>query len=195
MTSIFAHISPTERILGLSALVSGALLAGAHIFEALGFLPCDLCLDQREAHWAALSVALAGFAAGVILKARNAASAAVGAAALVYAVSAGLAFYHAGVEFKFWPGPATCSGGALADISAGLDLGGELEKGPSGPSCTDAAWRFTGISMAGYNLLASAGLFVLCFGASISAARQARQAGPSTSSNLPGNSRQPTQGK
>ena len=169
-----------DTLLAIPALVSAALLGGAHLFEALGYAPCDLCLDQREAHWTALGVAVFGLIASFVFRARLAAAAAIGALALVYALSAGLAFYHTGVEFGYWPGPASCSGG-LADFG-GINLTEALASGASGPSCTDAAWRFLGVSMAGYNLWISSALFLVTFGAAVASTRHARAApigGPS----------------
>lgn len=163
----------TVQALLIAVLTSGALLVGAHIYEALGYIPCQLCLDQRQAHWTALAVASAGLIAYFLLNARLGAAAAVGAAAMVYAYSTGLAFFHVGVEYKFWPGPATCSGqaGGLADTDGLLTA---LEEKPVGPSCEDAQWRLLGISFAGYNMLASAGLFALTLAAAAGAARAAR---------------------
>lgn len=149
------------RALLIAATASGLLLAGAHAFETFGgYAPCALCLDQREAHWTALGVALAGLVATRLWHARLAAGAALGALALVYAASAALALYHSGVEWGFWPGPATCSasGVAVTDPSAILDA---LSQNVHGPSCTDAAWRLFGISMAGYNFLVSLALMVV----------------------------------
>lgn len=164
-----------ELALLAALLASAALLAGAHIFEALGYPPCALCLDEREAHWTAMTIAGAGLIAYYIMKAPLAAAAAVGATALVYAVSAGLAFFHTGVEFHFWPGPATCSG-AGGGISDAADIAVALTRKSHGPSCDEAAWRFLGVSMAGYNMLFSAGLFALTFVAALGAARSAREA-------------------
>ncbi|MEE2690262.1 MAG: disulfide bond formation protein B [Pseudomonadota bacterium] len=175
MIEAFRRRPFTEQALWISALASAALLAGAHLFEAFGKLPpCALCLDQREAHWTALGVAAAGLFSHLVLKARLAAAAAAGAAALVYAVSAGLAFFHTGVEFGYWPGPATCSGHAIVDAADGLAAA--LGQKPAAPSCEDAFWRLFGISMAGYNLMASAGLFALTAAAALGAARTARNA-------------------
>jgi len=175
MQAIFEKFSLIERALLAGAVVSALLLASAFAFEHAGYPPCELCLDQREAHWTALGVAIAGLIAAFVFKARLAASAGVGALALVYALSAGLAFYHTGVEHGFWPGPASCSAPveAITDISG---LGGALGEKPSGPSCGEPSWRLFGVSMAGYNLLASAALFALAFTAAASATRQAKQA-------------------
>lgn len=175
MTNLFKDRSLVDLALILAATTSAALLAGAHLFESVGGLaPCALCLDQREAHWTALALALVGIIAGVALKWRRAAAATVGACALVYLVSAGLAFYHAGVENHFWPGPATCAGGGAVDLGGG-SLADILNQKPDLPSCSEAAWRLLGVSMAGYNLVLSAGLFALCLVAAAGAARDARR--------------------
>lgn len=176
MRAFFTNRSFVEQALIIGAVCSGLLLIGAHIFEAFGYPPCELCLDQREAHWTALAVALIGLAMAFIFKARLAAAASVGALALVYALSAGLAFFHTGVEFGFWPGPASCSAAGFTPVSEPLNLSEALTQKPTGPSCGDAAWRLFGISMAGYNLLASVALFVIAFVAAIIATRHARQA-------------------
>ncbi|MGF1544310.1 MAG: disulfide bond formation protein B [Parvularculaceae bacterium] len=169
------RFSFADRSLGVSAVASAALLAGAHAFEAAGYAPCELCLDQREPHWVAVALATAGLGVSIVARAPRAAAAALGAVALVYAVSAGLAFYHTGVEWGFWPGPSTC-GGPAPDAVASADLTAALAAGPSGPSCSDAAWRLFGVSMAGYNMLASLGLFVVCLVAALAVARDAEMA-------------------
>lgn len=164
-----------DQALGVSALTSAALLASAHLSEKIGGLaPCPLCLDQREAHWTALALALIGIAAGAAFRWRRAAAATAGACAFVYFVSAGLAFYHAGIENHYWPGPATCAGGGPVDIGDALPAD-VLADGPDAPGCTEAAWRLLGVSMAGFNLIISAGLFALCYAAAWLAARAARK--------------------
>ena len=171
-SKFFDQFDMVERALLAAAAVSAALLVGAHLFERVGGLvPCILCLDQREAHWAALGVAAAGLLAARIFKSKLGAAAAVGAAALVYAVSTGLAFYHTGVEFGYWPGPAICSGGGAMEI----DLSAiNLDEKVDAPSCEDVQWRFLGVSMAGYNLLISAGLFLFTGLAALSETRRVR---------------------
>ena len=175
MTGLISSLTFSERVLALSFTVSAALLAGAHLFEKVGGLaPCILCLDQREAHWAALGVTLGGLVASRLFKSRIGAVAAVGAAALVYTVSAGLAFYHTGVEFKFWPGPAICSGPASGTIDIS-QIGTALDGPVDAPACNDVQWSFLGVSMAGYNLLLSAGLVALTLLAALGETRRVKQ--------------------
>jgi disulfide bond formation protein DsbB len=138
----------------LAALVSAAMLAAAHAFETFGgYAPCLLCLRQREVYWAALTIGLLGFAAAVIRPTFGR----VASVLLLGLFAAGtiIAAFHAGVEWKWWPGPTTCTG-ATGDIAADAlaDLLSGAKMRP--PSCDVAAWRMFGLSMAGYNAIASA---------------------------------------
>jgi disulfide bond formation protein DsbB len=60
--------------------------------------------------------------------------------------------YHAGVEWKWWPGPTTCAG----EIGGGSVLP-DLTNDPV-IGCEEAALRILGLSLAGWNALISAGL-------------------------------------
>jgi disulfide bond formation protein DsbB len=160
------------------------MLAAAHAFETFGHMPpCHLCLKQREVYWlvVGLSVLLLAFeAAAALLKRRPMAARAEplfvmmrsGVAplvrraphpanlilALVFLFGAGLAAYHAGVEWKWWLGPATCTSGGAGRVTA-ADLGALMKGvGGSAPMCDKAAWVFLGLSMAGWNALISLGL-------------------------------------
>ncbi len=137
-----------------------AALAGAWYFElALNLLPCKLCLQQRIPYYIALPVALAGL--GAMWRGRpDLARGALALLALVFLVSAGLGIYHSGVEWGFWPGPADCGGRLNAGpASAGNLL--ETLRATRVVSCTEAAWRFAGLSLAGWNAVISGGLALL----------------------------------
>ena len=176
MIAYLSRLSLTERSLGAGFIVSTLLLIGAHLFERVGGLPpCVLCLDQREAHWTALGVTAAGLIVARLFNSKLGAAAAVGAAALVYAVSTGLAFYHTGVEYGYWPGPAICSGAGQIAVDIG-DIGAALEGPADAPACDDVLWSFAGVSMAGYNMLISAGLFGLTLLAALFETRRVRRA-------------------
>lgn len=156
MEPLLNRLAVPRHALVLSLILSALLLAGAHAFERLGGLaPCLLCLDQREVHWTALAVTglLLGLAAA---GAGRLVAAGLGALTLIYLFSFGLASYHAGVEWGFWPGPAGCAAAPPGQAPATTDLIASLDApGPAGPSCVEAPWRLFGISMAGYNALVS----------------------------------------
>lgn len=148
----------------LGALASAALLAAAHAFETFGhYPPCELCLHQREAHWAALTVGLLGYlAARYSPKAARPACLLLG---VVFLVSMALAAYHAGVEWKWWPGPSTCTGGGHKTITT-ADIAALLNGPPQHIiRCDEAAWRMFGLSMAGWNALASLALALVSLAA------------------------------
>jgi disulfide bond formation protein DsbB len=71
-------------------------------------------------------------------------------------IVAGMSIYHAGVEWKFWPGPTDCSGPVTGFGSAG-GLLENMEKTVV-VRCDEAAWRLFGISLAGYDVFISLGL-------------------------------------
>jgi disulfide bond formation protein DsbB len=141
----------------VALLVSAGMLATAHIFQWMGYAPCPLCLRQREVYWAALAIGVLAYVpvrtGRLGLPVLNLLLAAVFAAGLV------VAGFHAGIEWKWWPGPASCSGLGAGPVDAG-DLAALLEGTATvrAPACEEAAWRMLGLSMAGWNALVSAGL-------------------------------------
>jgi disulfide bond formation protein DsbB len=157
-----AFLRPFLERWRLCALVASLLmLAIAHGFETFGGMaPCALCLRAREVYWVAAALALAGM---LVVRMRAGARwrwVFDAGLAAIFAFGVGLAVYHSGVEWKWWPGPTACSGGAGA-VSAGqiADLLQGAKIAP--PACDKAAWVFLGLSMAGWNALASLGLTVL----------------------------------
>jgi disulfide bond formation protein DsbB len=132
----------------LAALGSALLLGGAFVFQALGYAPCKLCIWQRWPHAAAIALG----ALGAFLPLAAVAS----AGALAAATTGGIGVYHAGVEWGFWEGPTSCTGGSLAGLS-GASL---LDPNAAGAvvMCDEVVWSLFGLSMAGWNALLSFGL-------------------------------------
>jgi len=130
-------------------------LGGAWTFQALGYQPCELCLKERYAFYAALPVATAA-----IFLARNAppvyARAALALLALIFAANAALAFYHAGVEWKFWAGPAECSGDFVKPATM-EEFRKQLQR-VHVVRCDEPALRILGLSLAFWNFLMSSAL-------------------------------------
>ncbi|HRD45694.1 MAG TPA: disulfide bond formation protein B [Caulobacter sp.] len=145
-------------------LSSALMLAIAHGFEKIGGLaPCYLCLKQREVYWVALTAALVGM---ILVRTRygerfrRPANALLG---VIFLVGVGVAVYHAGAEWGWWPGPTICASGGssvnAADMAAIMKGEGRIAP----PSCEKAVWVFLGLSMAGWNALISLKLAVLSF--------------------------------
>jgi disulfide bond formation protein DsbB len=160
MIAILTKYLPPQRIPAALAFCSALVLIIVNIFEyGFGYLPCHLCLYQRLPWWIALGLSCLAM---MLVKRRGVLSLLLSIAALLaILVGAGLAAYHAGVEYQFWPGPSDCTGAqTLASGLAGAIQ--NIQSGPPAPSCGDAAWTLLGISMAGYNFLFS--LFVVALG-------------------------------
>jgi disulfide bond formation protein DsbB len=142
---------------GLAVLGSGALLAGALWFQyVMGLAPCEMCHWQRWPHMVAV---VAGLGALAMLGRPRIALALVLTAIAALVVTAGIGVFHAGVENHWWAGPQACSG----TIPKGLSPE-ELRKylfAAKMVRCDEPAWKLLGISMAGWNAIASAGLAVV----------------------------------
>lgn len=135
-----------QKLILSAAAGSAALLAGAHVFQALGYAPCKLCLWQRGPHWAAVVIGLAAY----LLPWR----ALPWAGALAAAATAALGLYHTGVEQKWWQGPSSCTSGGELGGSAD-DLLNQIMAAPL-VRCDEVAWSLLGISMASWNAILSA---------------------------------------
>ncbi|TFF24831.1 disulfide bond formation protein B [Jiella endophytica] len=143
-------------------LASGFLLAGmavtvgsALLFQYVGgYIPCALCLTERIPYYVGVPIALVAL---VLAAGRAPAPITRGLiflVGLIMLVSLGLAVYHAGVEWHFWPGPTGCAQVGGGDLSSG-DLLADIDA-VHPPSCDEAAGRFLGLSFAGWNAIASA---------------------------------------
>jgi disulfide bond formation protein DsbB len=154
---------PPRPVMAASAIVfviAAATILGALAFEHLGgYAPCPLCLEERYAYYfgvpaSALAFVLArGYATGwarILLL----------LIALAFLANAVVGVYHAGVEWKWWEGPAACAGGF--DLTWGE--GGIVDTPVI--RCDEASWRFLFLSFAGWNAVVSTFLAAIAaFGA------------------------------
>lgn len=141
----------------LTGAVALALVLGALGFQYIGgYPPCEMCHWQRWPHIAAAIVGLigGGLLQTRIVDRRFALPVALLTLALV-AISGGIGVYHAGVEWKFWPGPTACTSNYVPGEVV------DLTHMARAVMCDRAAWRLFGISMAGYNALISLGTAAL----------------------------------
>jgi disulfide bond formation protein DsbB len=149
----------STRLLFLPLLLgSGAVILGALAFQYLGGLaPCELCLYERWAYYAAIVAIMLGMLSG-----GAGARLMLGLVAVLFVASAALAFYHVGVEQHWFAGPTACTGsvgGAQSIEELKRQL---LARQPV--NCDEPAWRLFGVSLAGWNLVASLALLAFCIG-------------------------------
>lgn len=157
-----------DRLTFLAAFGSFALLAGAFVFQILGYPPCAMCLWQRWPHVAAIAVGL------VAIKVKTPLLQWFGAAAT--AITAGIGGFHTGVERKWWDGPSSCSGGGGQNLGSlsGNDL--LATDGPRLIMCDQVSWEFLTLSMATWNMLFSIVLCILWISAASIKAGSSRTA-------------------
>ncbi|MGA2995665.1 MAG: disulfide bond formation protein B [Bradyrhizobium sp.] len=135
-------------------VIAAATIAGAWYFQlVLGLQPCPMCLEQRYAYYLAIPLAaLTALAAGLHAP-RGLLICGLVILALAALGNAVFGAYHAGVEWKFWPGPSDCTGpvGNLGNAGTLLDRLDSVKV----VMCDEIQWSFLGISLAGYNALIS----------------------------------------
>ncbi len=147
---MLTSLSPRKAAILIFA-VALATIVGAWIFEYYGYLPCELCLMQRWAYYAAIPLAaLLAF----LPEEGQALRVGLAVLALVWIASAVFGIYHSGVEWDWWQGPTTCTGdgglsGGLPDLNKPVVM------------CDEPAIRIFGLSLAGWNAVISAGLAAL----------------------------------
>ena len=151
-------MTPTIRsFAGFVLTASAAVLGGALLSEYWGGLaPCELCLLQRWPWKIAILISLVALLAGR----RPALPWAALLLAVVFATGVAFAFYHVGVEQHWFAGPSACTaqaGGALT-----LEDMKRQILGTAPVLCDKVQWALFGVSLAGWNLLASLAMAAIC---------------------------------
>lgn len=129
-----------------------AVALGAALVSQYGFnlAPCVLCIYQRYPYVILMAVAALLF----FLRHSKHRDALVYLAVLLLIIGAGIAFFHVGVEQKWWQGTRECGSGMQADSIEALRqkiLNAVIVR------CDEPAFVLLGISMAGWNVLYSLG--------------------------------------
>ncbi len=147
-----------HRAVPIGIMTASAIALGSAYIAEYGFSlePCALCLYQRVPY------ALAGVLGIAALSLpRTSRANLVALAALLFAIGAGLAFYHVGVEQHWWASAAGCGGTLPLSMSAD-DLQAAL-MAPPDPACDEPTWVVFGISMATWNTGISLALAALAW--------------------------------
>lgn len=151
-------------VLATSAIVMGTVLLAQYWG---GLMPCELCLTERWPWDVAIVVALVASLAG----SRPALPWVALLLAAVFALGSVLAFYHVGVERHWFAGPSACTAaGAPATLDA---LKAQLMH-QKPVRCDEPAWSVVGISLAGWNLVASLAMTAISVAAFVRSRRRRR---------------------
>lgn len=141
----------TTRVLAaLVFAVAAATIAGAWAYEALGYLPCELCHKERIPYYAAFALAPAAAFGG------RGARAAFALMAALFAGGALLSVYHSLVEWKLVAGPADCSG-ALTSAGSMDDFMKQLQS-VKVVRCDEPSLWVLGLTLANWNVAISTAL-------------------------------------
>jgi disulfide bond formation protein DsbB len=141
---------PVMMLSGAIFVIAGATILTALAFEHFGgYAPCPLCLEERYAYYFAVPASAFAY---LFARGRSTGLARILLVLIALAFLANMAagIYHAGVEWKWWPGPTQCTGAF------------ELKWGEGGIvdtpviRCDEASWRLLGLSFAGWNAVVSA---------------------------------------
>lgn len=162
---MLARLRPIWPLVTLA--FSGAMLAGAILYfqNTLGLSPCPLCLEQRNWHWAVMGVSVLAFA---LMRFKPGWSQwAIVLIGLVLLGSAGMGLYHVAVEQRWVV--AQCDARINLDDIAPLGESGTFEV----PKCDQIAWQLWGVSLAGWNAIASLVMALASFAVAAARARKA----------------------
>jgi disulfide bond formation protein DsbB len=155
--STLARAQPIAAAAVVVAVGGIATILGAWFFQyGLGYKPCPLCYEQRYPYYFAIPLAAMVILGDSVGSKRKVLIGALAMIALGMLWNSGLGVYHSGVEWKLWAGPRDCSG-TLEGLGSAADLLNQLER-VSVVRCDEAAWRFLGISLSGYNAMISLAL-------------------------------------
>ncbi len=137
---------------------SAFALAGALIFQAMGYAPCELCIWQR---WPHLAAALIAFAiVGFKLPRWTILS-----GALAALITSGLGFYHSGVERHIFAGPESCTSNPVSTSMSAADLMEQINSA-SLMLCDQIQWDMFGMTMANLNAVGAlvlAGIWIRAY--------------------------------
>ena len=155
---------------GFLAIAMAGVVGSALLFEHVGgYIPCKLCLEQRLPYYIGAPLMLVALAASAMRMPGIVVRLLILAGALLMTWGLYLGVYHSGVEWAWWAGPTDCgavSGGSDTGVKGVLDALNNVIP----PSCDKAALRILGLSLAGWNAIASLVLGAVAYRGALSKA-------------------------
>jgi disulfide bond formation protein DsbB len=137
----------------LLAVAAGGLAAAYTAQYVFGIMPCELCLWQRGPYWAGIAVALLALFGPLPFR-----RVMLALLVPVWLTSAGLAFYHVGVEQHWWLHDGACSNSMGMALT--VESVREMLLNQPVVRCDEVNWSFLGISMPIWNAALSLAMAV-----------------------------------
>ena len=135
-------------------------LSGAYISQYIfGMQPCQLCFWQRKPFWAIIILASLFLTIPYLKKYQNWG---IKIAVFLLLINAGIAFYHTGVEQKWFQGLDSCSATTIKNDSL-EDLKMALAN-TKAVRCDTPQFIFLHLSMAAWNVFYCLGLALIAVG-------------------------------
>lgn len=163
MNTLLTVIPPRRAVLVVLAGTIATILGFLFFEHVLGYVPCALCYEQRWPFYIALPLLLVALFVSREANLGRWPTWLMTAIGFIFVVSAILGLRHAGVEWDWWEGPADCGGGGGGVAGSIEDFNAALSGNITIVPCDKAAWRFLGLSLAGYNVLVSLALAAVSF--------------------------------
>jgi disulfide bond formation protein DsbB len=156
----------------LYALTGAAILAAVFISQyGFNFQPCKLCIWQRMPYAAVLALG----ALMVFTDNQKIAKALLFLIGVACLFNAGLAFFHMGVEYKWWEFASDCTGSGLYKPDATVEEMLAALKAAPNVRCDERLPFLFGMTMAFYNVIVSAVLGIVALLALVSSLRRMPQ--------------------
>lgn len=143
------------------AIIAATALAMALASQYLGGLhPCVLCIFQRWPYGIVIILGLLGFAFS--FKCKKATSANMFLIGLTFLANSAIAFYHTGVEQKWWK--SFLEGCAVPELKGDMDqILADIQARGNAARCDEIPWAdpILNLSMANYNVIFCLGLGII----------------------------------
>lgn len=141
----------------ISAMALGMALISQYFFD---LQPCVLCIYQRYPYGFVIALGLLGFV--ISLKNKKAVSPLMGCIGIAFLINSLIAFYHTGVEQKWWP--SHLEGCAVPAMTGDMtDILADIQSRTKAVRCDEIPWSdpILNLSMANYNIGFCLGLGVI----------------------------------
>lgn len=163
MNTIVKVLSCYRSMPLIMAVIAAGALAMALISQyVFGLEPCILCIYQRWPYGIVIVLGLIGFL--LSFKNKKAVSVVMGLIGVTFLANSVIAFYHTGVELKWWK--SFLEGCAVPKMEGNMeDILATIQSKTKAVSCEDIQWAdpIFHFSMANWNVLFCLGLAVIAF--------------------------------